>query len=96
MMSNQSKIVPMKQYMLPRFLVTLMFLVVCTLSWAFYEDGISYSINAQTNPTGPSTGSYRVVRGGSWSLSARFCRVSYRNSSAPGGRSSSFGLRLAL
>ena len=46
MMSNQSKIVPMKQYMLPRFLVTLMFLVVCTLSWAFYEDGISYSINA--------------------------------------------------
>ncbi len=56
----------------------------------------SYSSNTQTNPTGPSTGSYRVVRGGSWSLSARFCRVSYRNSSAPGGRSSSFGLRLAL
>jgi formylglycine-generating enzyme required for sulfatase activity len=55
----------------------------------------SYSSNAQTNPTGPSTGSYRVVRGGNWSLGARFCRVSYRNSNAPGNRISNLGLRLA-
>ena len=39
----------------------------------------SYSSSAQTNPTGPSSGSRRVLRGGSWHNDARFCRVSFRN-----------------
>lgn len=53
-----------------------------------------YSSNSQTNPAGPSTGSNRVRRGGSWDAGARFCRVSGRY--APVYRGSYLGLRLAL
>ena len=56
----------------------------------------SYSSDAQTNPTGPTSGSDRVLRGGSWNRHARGCRVSYRNCSVPSLRYSSYGLRLAL
>ena len=55
-----------------------------------------YSNNPQTNPTGSSTGSYRVLRGGSWSNRARGVRVSYRDSNSPDIRYSLNGLRLAL
>lgn len=56
----------------------------------------SYSSSAQTNPTGPSSGSNRVSRGGSWYSNARGCRVSYRNSDCPSFRYADLGLRLAL
>ena len=55
-----------------------------------------YSSSSQTNPTGPSTGSYRVLRGGSWSYYARFCRVSYRAYHYPDIRSDNRGFRLVL
>ena len=55
-----------------------------------------YSSGSQTNPKGPTLGSYRVYRGGSWINYARYCRVSYRNSSNPDLRGSNLGLRLAL
>ena len=55
-----------------------------------------YSSGAQTNPKGPYDGSYRVVRGGSWCDSARFCRSSYRYYESPGNRGSFLGLRLSL
>ena len=36
--------------------------------WEWCQDWYGdYSSSAQTNPTGPSSGSYRVLRGGSWS-----------------------------
>ena len=38
----------------------------------------SYSSSSQTNPTGPSSGSRRVPRGGSWTDIAWPCRVSFR------------------
>ena len=55
----------------------------------------SYSSSSQTNPTGPSSGSYRVYRGGSWYGSAGRCRVSYRNY-YPIGSNNYLGLRLSL
>ena len=56
----------------------------------------SYSAGAQTNPQGPSSGSRRVCRGGSWCLSADDCRVSNRNRNDPSSSSNSYGLRLVL
>ena len=45
---------------------------------------------------GPQRGSHRVLRGGSWSRIAGDCRVSYRDSSIPGGRGVNGGFRVAL
>ena len=56
----------------------------------------SYSSNHQYDPAGPTSGSYRVFRGGSWYCSARGCRSSYRGGSSPGSWSDDLGLRLAL
>lgn len=55
-----------------------------------------YSSSAQTNPTGPSSGSFRVLRGGSWPSYAGSCRVSYRYNGNPSRRSSSHGFRVVL
>ena len=57
----------------------------------------NYSSSSQTNPTGPSSGSYRVSRGGSYYYNADCCRVSYRRDySDPYRTSSNLGLRLSL
>ena len=55
-----------------------------------------YQSNSQTNPTGPSEGEYRVLRGGSWYYRDRFVRVSGRGGFTPGDRDNGIGLRLAL
>ena len=55
-----------------------------------------YQNSPQTNPTGPSKGEYRVVRGGSWDHLVRDARVSDRGYDTPDDRSSYGGLRLAL
>ena len=65
--------------------------------WEWCQDWKgSYSSNAQPNPTGPDSGSYRVFRGGSWFNGDRNCRSSNRNSYSPGNRNYDLGLRLAL
>ncbi len=65
--------------------------------WEWCEDWYgNYSSGSQTNPTGPSTGSYRVLRGGSRDNYADSCRVSLRNYYYPISRRSSSGFRLAL
>lgn len=56
----------------------------------------SYSSSAQTNPTGPSSGSYRVLRGGSWNSYAGYCRVSSRSYDYPSSRYDSRGFRVVL
>ncbi|MBE6234084.1 MAG: PEGA domain-containing protein [Bacteroidales bacterium] len=56
----------------------------------------SYQSSTQTNPQGPSSGSYRVLRGGSWYDDAGSCRVSYRNYYSPATRGYDSGLRLVL
>jgi len=55
----------------------------------------TYSLSAQTNPTGPKTGSRRVGRGGSWNNSAGDCHVSRRGRKSPDDRNSSLGFRVA-
>lgn len=55
----------------------------------------SYSSVAQTDPAGPSTGSYRVSRGGGWLGNASNCRVAYRNYNTPTNTYYDLGLRLA-
>lgn len=54
----------------------------------------NYGSSAQTNPAGPSSGSYRVLRGGSWFNIARNCRVSYRDADYPYPRPGRIGFRL--
>lgn len=48
------------------------------------------------NPTGPSSGSYRVCRGGSWYSAATNCRCAYRSSGTPSISNFKLGFRLAL
>ena len=57
-----------------------------------------YSSESQTNPTGPSSGSGRVYRGGCWNCEPRFCRVSHRSYSgvSPTYANYVLGMRLAL
>ncbi len=56
----------------------------------------SYDSSAQTNPTGPSSGSIRVLRGGSWINDAGSCRVAFRSGESLSDRSNYIGLRLAF
>ena len=55
-----------------------------------------YSSSAQTNPTGPSSGSGRVLRGGGWSRDAGYCRVSDRGYNNPSSRDYLSGFRVVL
>ena len=55
---------------------------VYELCWDWYS-ATYYSSSATNNPTGPDSGSHRVVRGGSWFNSASNCRVSYRTYGSP-------------
>jgi sulfatase modifying factor 1 len=45
----------------------------CCSDW--FED---YNKNYENNPKGPTSGSFRVIRGGGWSLASQYCRVSFR------------------
>ena len=65
--------------------------------WEWCSDWYSdYSDVSQTDPTGPSSGSFRVFRGGSWFNSAGRCRVSNRHDGDPGYRTDNLGFRVAL
>jgi len=68
--------------------------------WEWCEDwyGKEYysSSSIQSDPKGPSSGSNRVYRGGSWFHFAGLCRVSYRSYGSPGYSNFDLGLRLAL
>ena len=65
--------------------------------WEWCQDWSgSYSSSSQINLGGPSSGSYRVYRGGGWLDPVRNCRVSCRSHEAPSFCNSIIGLRLAL
>jgi formylglycine-generating enzyme required for sulfatase activity len=60
-----------------------------TSNW--YSD--KYTGNSETDPRGPASGLYRVLRGGSWLNDPRYIRASHRNWVVPVGRNLSTGLR---
>ncbi len=67
--------------------------------WEWCQDWYGenyYGSSPSQNPKGPSTGSFRVIRGGCWGNDEESCRVSIRGSAAPDDRYSAQGLRLAL
>ena len=51
---------------------------------------------AATDPTGPTSGSGRVARGGSWFNGAGGCRAAYRVGFVPSGRYDLCGFRIAM
>ncbi len=56
----------------------------------------SYPTSAVTDPTGPTLGSARVLRGGCWYSFAGYCRSAARFDSYPGYRNFNGGFRLVL
>ncbi len=66
--------------------------------WEWCSDWYgAYSTTAQTNPTGASTGTSRVTRGGTWSYNALFCRSANRSFDYPSNFNyNRFGFRLAF
>jgi formylglycine-generating enzyme len=55
-----------------------------------------YDSSPPNNPHGPISGTYRVLRGGSWTHTAVYCRVAHRYNPVPGLRDASYGFRCAL
>ena len=53
-----------------------------------------YSSSPQTNPQGPSSGSKRVWRGGSWYDYSSYCRAAYRGGDFSSLRYGNFGFRV--
>jgi formylglycine-generating enzyme required for sulfatase activity len=55
-----------------------------------------YAISSRDNPTGPSGGEYRVVRGGSWNNSMKNVRSAHRDISMPELSNHLLGFRCAM
>ncbi|MGO8747823.1 MAG: formylglycine-generating enzyme family protein [Thermoguttaceae bacterium] len=64
--------------------------------WEWCQDWYErYQANSPTDdPTGPTTSSYRVFRGGSWFDDARYCRSACRKSDMPEARRRDLGFRV--
>lgn len=60
--------------------------------WDWFDD---YTEGPVVNPTGPKSGSFRVVRGGSWFNVAHVCRTAVRDGSGPAYIDSYLGFRIA-
>ncbi|MEI2691323.1 MAG: bifunctional serine/threonine-protein kinase/formylglycine-generating enzyme family protein [Anaerolineae bacterium] len=64
--------------------------------WAAdWYDEATYTASPRENPTGPGTGSTRVLRGGSWGISASYVRAASRDGGTPDFRDDRVGFRCA-
>ena len=64
--------------------------------WEWCQDWYGeYPIGLVIDPSGPDTGSLRVLRGGSWNFSGRNCRSAVRNDYSPEIANGNIGFRLA-
>lgn len=66
---------------------------VCEWCSDFYGP---YSMGHTDNPTGPQTGTQRVVRGGAYCLSENYCRCCARDKFYPDQHSVAIGLRVVV
>ena len=65
--------------------------------WEWCQDWYgSYSSTTQSNPTGPTSGSNRVLRGGGWCYNASYCRSANRSNNSPSRIYADYGFRLVL
>ena len=65
--------------------------------WEWCQDPHdAYPSRAVTDPTGPASGSSRVLRGGSLNYTAGVCRSAYRDRGGPSGGSNRGGFRVCL
>jgi formylglycine-generating enzyme required for sulfatase activity len=63
--------------------------------WEWCQDWYgSYDSGEQVDPTGPSSGSARVLRGGSWDSTPRHCRSADRSWDTPDGAFDVLGFRI--
>ncbi len=60
-----------------------------------YDSGY-YDTSPYDNPTGPTSGTYRVIRGGGWRSFAPTCRVAFRSYYNPVSRHGYHGFRIVL
>jgi len=63
--------------------------------WEWCWDWYGVYPGTVTDPVGPTEGSYRVGRGGSWNSDASNARAARRGDGDPDGRSNGIGFRLA-
>jgi formylglycine-generating enzyme required for sulfatase activity len=67
------------------------------LEWCSdWKDKNYYASSPSSDPRGPDSGSFRVLRGGSWSSVPRDVRCADRDSITPGYRDTSGGIRVVL
>jgi formylglycine-generating enzyme required for sulfatase activity len=65
--------------------------------WEWVQDWKGdYAGSPATDPRGPSSGSYRVFRGGAWDYFAGNCRSAFRYYDTPECRTYDLGFRLAF
>ena len=65
--------------------------------WEWCSDWFgSYSDSPLTNPVGADKGSRRVMRGGNWNDSSKYCDVSERFYGVPSHKYNHYGLRLVM
>ena len=62
--------------------------------WCYDRYNGSVGTGNVTDPTGPASGSYRVVRGGSWDNGAYYGSVCSRSYDYPSDRSNNLGFRV--
>ena len=60
--------------------------------WDWYSSTY-YSSSPGTDPHGPASASYRLLRGGLWNYNARYARCAYRYNYAPSNAGNYFGFR---
>ncbi|MCY2931224.1 MAG: formylglycine-generating enzyme family protein [Planctomycetota bacterium] len=64
--------------------------------WCSDWESPSYAGAGATDPQGPDRGVSRILRGGGWSLAAKYCRSAERVGCEPGQRSNIFGFRVVV